>query len=282
MTKVHPGTSLRGGRGIVLEPPGGIVLPPERMPMFYRRRLRKQWLYVAVWSPRVLLSVCSIGVGPFSQAFWALWDGETLRQQTRRGRGLVDLNDMRVRFRDGRVSVDLTLDEEDAFQVLNFDDRAYTWTGKQLVRATGSIRVEGVSYEIDAPGLVDESAGYHPRHTRYKWSAGAGTDMQGRSVAWNLAEGINDAAINSERTVWVDAVPNEVGPVSIDESLAGITFAEGSRLDFRPEAVRETHDNLLVIRSNYRHPFGTFSGTLPGGIQLRDARGVMENHDVFW
>jgi hypothetical protein len=36
------------------------------------------------------------------------------------------------------------------------------------------------------------------------------------------------------------------------------------------------------VRSSYRQPFGTFTGRLPGGIELDDGFGVMEQHDVRW
>ena len=36
------------------------------------------------------------------------------------------------------------------------------------------------------------------------------------------------------------------------------------------------------MRSRYRQPFGTFSGELPGGIELAEGYGVMEDHDVHW
>jgi len=39
---------------------------------------------------------------------------------------------------------------------------------------------------------------------------------------------------------------------------------------------------MLVMRSRYRQPFGTFRGTLPGGIELAQGYGVMEEHDVRW
>ena len=37
-----------------------------------------------------------------------------------------------------------------------------------------------------------------------------------------------------------------------------------------------------MVRSEYRQPFGTFSGTLPNGIALGQAYGVMEQHDAWW
>ncbi len=39
---------------------------------------------------------------------------------------------------------------------------------------------------------------------------------------------------------------------------------------------------MLLLRSSYRQPFGTFPGTLPGGITLREAYGVMERHEAVW
>jgi hypothetical protein len=53
-------------------------------------------------------------------------------------------------------------------------------------------------------------------------------------------------------------------------------------LRFASEAVRERRENLLLVRSAYRQPFGTFSGELRGGVELAEGYGVMEEHDVWW
>ena len=53
-------------------------------------------------------------------------------------------------------------------------------------------------------------------------------------------------------------------------------------LRFAAEATRERRENLLLVRSFYRQPFGTFSGALPGGVALAEGYGVMEEHDVRW
>ncbi len=50
----------------------------------------------------------------------------------------------------------------------------------------------------------------------------------------------------------------------------------------QPEATRERQENLLLVRSAYRQPFGTFSGELPGPVPLAEGYGVMEFHDVRW
>ena len=41
-------------------------------------------------------------------------------------------------------------------------------------------------------------------------------------------------------------------------------------------------ENLLIVRSRYRQPFGTFAGALPGGIELAAGVGVMERHEALW
>ena len=48
------------------------------------------------------------------------------------------------------------------------------------------------------------------------------------------------------------------------------------------EATRSRHDNLGLFKSDYTQPFGAFSGTLPGGLELADGRGVMERHSALW
>jgi len=55
-----------------------------------------------------------------------------------------------------------------------------------------------------------------------------------------------------------------------------LRFADGRRRAIDARAV------LVVLRSAYRQPFGTFAGTLPGGMELAEGYGVMEDHDVWW
>ncbi len=103
-----------------------------------------------------------------------------------------------------------------------------------------------------------------------------------RAVAWSVIVGLNDAPHNSERSVWIDGVPHEVGPVAFAEDLSFVASSEDATVHFKAEAVRTRRDNLLLVRSQYHQPFGTFTGTLPGDIALREAYGVMEQHDAAW
>lgn len=157
-------------------------------------------------------------------------------------------------------------------------ERRYTWTRKQGgVPAAGTLVIGHEAVAIAGRAVIDDSAGYHPRHTRWHWSAGVGEAQDGRAVAWNLVSGLNDPPRDSERTVWVNGDPLEAPPSRFAADLSAV---DGLR--FHAEATRERHDNLLLVRSRYRQPFGTFSGELPGGIELARGYGVMESHDVRW
>jgi hypothetical protein len=87
---------------------------------------------------------------------------------------------------------------------------------------------------------------------------------------------------SSERAVWVAGEPHEVATVHFAADLSRIESADGSQLHFTAEAQRSRRENLLLVRSDYHAPFGTFSGTLPGGVELAHGMGVVEHHRARW
>jgi hypothetical protein len=178
------------------------------------------------------------------------------------------------------VEIDLTVEEGGGVETRHPDR---VWTRKQAgVPVRGRVDVNGRSYAVDCLGAVDDTAGYHRRHTTWTWSAGVGRGAGGERVGWNLVTGVNDSAEGSERCVWIDGEPREVGPVRFADDLSRVSFSEGGGLDFTSWGAREDHTNLLLLRSSYRQPFGTFAGALPGGTTLAEGYGVMEWHDVWW
>jgi hypothetical protein len=272
-----------------------VPLPPVRMPRWLWSRPLKRWRYVGVYGPELMLCVGSARVGPGRQSFWAVWDRATrrLHERTRRSGGGVRLGmdrPGRVLVVDDGVEIDLALEEVDGVETIcPVDGRpgAYAWTRKQGgVRAHGTVAVNGVVRELDALAIVDDSAGYHARRTAWRWCAGIGRADDGRSLAWNLVEGINDPPHDSERTVWIAGVPAEVGPARFAQDLSAVTTEDGVDLRFAAEAVRERRENLLLVRSEYRQPFGPFTGSLPGPrgerLQLAEGWGVMEQHRALW
>jgi Protein of unknown function (DUF2804) len=263
-----------------------LPLPPGPMPLRSGGGTRKRWRYVGFYGESVMLCAARAEVGPLGQAFWVLWDRgqerELGRTVLRPGSREVVLDGPRLSIDAPGLHADLTLGEADPIEAIcPSGETGWGWTRKRAgVPMHGHVEIPGRRLELDGFGVDDESAGYQARHTSWHWSAGVGTTADGRAVAWNLVEGINDPPQRSERAVWVDGVPHESAPVAFD-GLGGVRFADGSGLDFIPGAERARDDNFLVVRSTYRHRFGTFSGSLDG-VELASARGVMESHDALW
>ncbi len=250
------------------------------MPSRHGLRPLKAWRYVGVFAPEVMLCVGSVRVGPARQSFWAVWDriAGRLLEHTRPGGGRVRLEPGRIRILEPRVQVDLTLEEVDGVETVARSGSAYAWTRKQGgILATGRIAVDGIPAVVEARAVIDDTAAYYPRHTAWRWSAGVGVAPDGRALAWNLVSGVNDSPSESERTVWVDGRPTEVAPVSFEPDLSRV-----GELRFSAEAERARRDNLLLVRSSYRQPFGTFSGRLPDGSEMAQGYGVMEDHRAVW
>jgi len=240
----------------------GLALPPNRMPAFRGLRPLKRWRYEAVYSPELMLCIGDARIAGVAQRWWA-----------------VALPDGRLFEGTRDAPISLTLSEGPGVEVVSPHGRSYIWTRKQAgIPVAASVRLPDGQLTIEGGyGFVDESAGYHARHTLWRWSAGVGRLRDGRPVAWNLVDGVHDAPSSSERTVWVSGEPHEVEPVEFAEDLSAV-----GGLRFTEWSAREDHTNRLVMRSDYRQPFGSFAGELPGGLELESGYGVMEWHDVRW
>jgi hypothetical protein len=251
------------------------------MPARIGTRPLKAWRYLGAYGPEFMICVASVRIGRARQSFWAVWDREAqrLHETTWMSAGGVRLGRGSAQVSDRDAALALTFTETAGVEAVCRSGDAYGWTRKQGgVAVTGTVRLPGgEARAIEARAVIDDTAAYYERHTRWRWCAGVGTAHDGRALAWNLVEGVNDPPAGSERTVWVDGVPSEVGPVAIAPGLDG-----AGELRFHTEATREHRENLVVVRSRYRQPFGTFSGALPDGSRLREGFGVMEDHDVWW
>jgi hypothetical protein len=251
----------------------GLRLPPSRMPPLQAGRPLKRWRYVGVYRSDLLLCVGDARVAGVRQRWWAVALPDGTLEDGRRG----------VRLSTGRVEaggvIDLQLDEGEGVEVVSPHGRGWVWTRKQAgVPVRGRITAGGRTYELSGgDGFIDDSAGYHARHTSWRWSAGVGRAEDGRRVAWNLVDGVHDHGEASERTVWVDGEPHEVPPQEFAADLSRV-----GELHFREWSAREARMNLGIMRNRYRQPFGEFSGRLPGDLSLSEGYGVMEEHDVRW
>jgi hypothetical protein len=241
----------------------------------------KRWRYVGAYGPDVMACVGDAQIGPFRQRFWAVCEpGRPVVDCTTLGRGGVRMDGSRALVDTPGVKIDLTVEEDGGVETRHRDS---VWTRKQAgVPVRGAIEVHGRSYEVDCLGAVDDTEGRHARHTTWIWSAGVGRSEAGERIGWNLVTGVNDTPERSERCVWLEGVPSHVAPVRFEEDLSRVTFADGGALDFTEWGSRDDRTNMLILRSSYRQPFGTFSGVLPGGVELAEGYGVMEWHDAWW
>jgi hypothetical protein len=268
------------------------------MALFHGTRPLKRWRYVGLFCDELMACAAQVQVGPARQSFWALLPrpGGPLRQRTHvlGRRGAVELRPGResgarapvgaLRIDDAGVQLDLVLEEDPGIQADCPHGEDRVWTRKQAgIAASGTLSVDGgPPRAIRARAVIDDTAGYHARRTEWWWTAGVGEGPDGTALAWNLVAGVNDPPSGSERAVWVAGEPRETAPVSFANDLSRIWSEDGSELLFHAEAERTRHENLLLVKSDYRAPFGTFSGALPGGTPLAHGLGVVEHHRVLW
>jgi hypothetical protein len=260
-------------------------MDPEGLPLFSNGQLRKRWRYVGLFAEELMLCAARAEVGPLKQSFWVLWDRQARRQWThtalRPGSREVVFDGPRLEIDADGLRASLRLGEAEPVEVTCPSGSSQAWTRKRAgVPIEGTVEIPGRRWQVSGRGIDDESAGHHARHTSWHWSAGVGESVDGRLLAWNLVEGINDPLTGSERAIWVDGEPHEPPPVRF-EGMAGIDLADGQRLHFAPESEHAHDENYLLIRSRYRHRFGTFSGSLDG-FELAEGLGVMEEHDALW
>ena len=290
-----------------------LPLPPEKLPIRRAGNWRKKWRYLGAFSDELMLCAARVQVGPIGQTFWAVWDREerALHERTRVNAPGLARGEVWTELAEGdhtgridwapehggtlvRIEADARRSDSEHLRAFlrtgagqwvecvcpTGEADNYVWTRKRAVSVHCDVRIGERRITCEARGIEDESCGYHPHRTVWDWSAGVGRTADGRDVAWNLVNGINDPPQRSERAIWVDGSPSEPGPASFD-GLEAIE-ADGARLGFSAEAERSRVEDKPWAKYSYRQPFGTFSGSLPGGLELAEGFGVMEHHDARW
>jgi hypothetical protein len=276
----------------------GTGSPPRSCERILRAgRPRKRWRYVGIFGEQIMACAALVQIGPARQSFWAvsLRGGQSLEREhtrllpraseVRLSAGRADAGvPGELRIEDRGVRLELALHEQPGIEALCASGRAQVWTRKQAgVRVEGTLAIDGgQAAPVAALAVIDDTCGHHRRVTEWRWSAGVGRSRQGAAVAWNLVSGVNDPEHGSERAVWVEEVAAEAPPVSFAPDLSRLECADGSRLAFSALSERARRERLLLLSSDYRAPFGEFSGSLPGGIELEWGLGVMEHHRARW
>lgn len=278
----------------------------------------RRWMYAAAGGPGGAVGCAVVSIGPVGTAFaWAALDGSMHTWERRivagRGLSLGPVPAAGATYRGGGGSI--TLDGIGGFTIdvpteqggrLRADVAATPVTPVVLVTATpnggwnatekcaghrahGAFEVAGRRVEVDG-GWRDWTAGRQDRHTSWRWAAGAGGSVDGRSVGINVSTGMNGAG-EGEDVVWWDGHPHaldvsELRPVDTDPRGPWIVAGPGWELELRPWGTRAAEEDLRVVRSRYVQPVGRFGGTLPGpdgaAVTVRHLVGVTEEHEATW
>jgi hypothetical protein len=195
-----------------------------------------------------------------------------------------------VSTRDGAITAEVDV-ATDSSAVIVVPTAGGGWNATQKVAgevATGRVGVGGWQHELrDAGSWRDYTVGRQDRQTAWRWAAGAGHAGQQR-VGLNLSTGMNEHP-PGENLVWWDGIPYSL-PLEVLRPLGGfegpwMASGPGWSLDFQPVGVRAADENLLVVRSRYVQPIGTFTGTLPkpdGSVVDVHLQGVTEDHAARW
>src|SRR5438132_6704144 len=129
-------------RGPAQGRPDAVPLPPKHLGLFRKWQLRKSWHYVTFWSPDLLLCAATVKVGFINQQYWAVWDRAQglfrsnfhfLRRRVHLSPGQAQVEDV-SKVQGDRVTVEVSFEPVDEFEVYRPEGRAYIWSHKQLSR----------------------------------------------------------------------------------------------------------------------------------------------------
>ncbi|MBX3204167.1 MAG: DUF2804 domain-containing protein [Labilithrix sp.] len=290
---------------------------------------RKKWVYVALASDEVWVSLAVVRMGYATSAFGFAFDLRSRRMladatvvappraaeiaddahaagvlarfgfgrtsiaiERRPARGATtEVCELRARF--AGLDIDVAIDEAAAPPSIS----AIAELGPSLVSATekralatahGSVVAGGRRFSLDgAMAAYDYTHGLMPRHTRWRWAFAMGRAKDGAPVAFNFVQGfVGEAECAAFRTDGVFPIrePHFDFDVARPEAPWRLV-GDGTDLTFDVGGVHAQRTNLVVVRSRFLQPVGTFRGTLRvdgRDVELDGVPGVVEDQDVLW
>lgn len=284
---------------------------------------RKRWIYAAIATDDIWLSAAVVRTGYAATAFAFVYDlrgrrmlvdrtelgpaplsrvsddfhaqgeiasfamGKTRLTMSRRGTTL----DLHVRMRD--LEVDAGIDETTGPPAIT----AIAPLGEGLLNATEKRALLSVRGQVRCGhrelALAGGRAGYDythgllARHTKWRWAFALGKTTLGEPFGFNVVQGFVG---EPECAAFVGG---EVVPIAeprfeldVNEPLRPWRLsANGIELAFSPGAVHAQSTNLVLVKSRFLQPAGTFTGTMRVGereVGVAGLPGVVEDQDVLW
>lgn len=280
---------------------------------------RKRWVYTAIATDEVWIAVAVVRTGYAATAFAFAYDlvgkrmlldasvlgpapvarvagdchaqgelarfslGKTRIAMTRGGSVLG----LQVRMRD--LEIDASIDESagppaiTAIADLGAGLRSGT-EKRGLLPVRGRARCGSRELGLDGGTAgYDYTHGLLPRHTSWRWAFALGRSSGGERFGLNLVQGFVGAAecaafigdrlvpLAEPRFAFDAAAPLE--PWRITGPAVDLTFTPG--------AAHADGTNLLLVKSRFIQPVGTFAGTIAGST-VSSLPGVVEDQDILW
>ena len=177
---------------------------------------------------------------------------------------------------------------------LPFSGNVGMYSTKGAFPVTGELEVDGERHVFtakDTVALLDDHKGYYPYVMKWDWVT-SGAVVDGVTCAFNLTRNdVRDPERYNENCVWRGAAVGRLPAVTFTREKAKqpgerwkIRDREGRvDLDFEPSVPGDVRVNAVIVKSQYRGPFGTFTGRLePEGLPPLSIDGWFGMGEQFW
>lgn len=151
-----------------------------------------------------------------------------------------------------------------------FAENRALYSHKALMPMSGQLTIDGNNYEFhkaDSFVIMDDHKGYYPFEMVYDWVTTAGYDNKNKLIGFNLtANQIENPEKYNENCLWIDGDMQPLPPVTIQRPNGvmspWIIQDAYKRVDlkFIPKFDGRINLNLLLFKTQYYAPYGTFSG----------------------
>lgn len=166
------------------------------------------------------------------------------------------------------------------------------YTHKTACPVEGFVSFDGKRVQLDPQtdlALMDLQKSYYPYRSFWKWATFAGHDSSGRLLAMNMCENfLEESERYNENCVWVDGriFPCSAAVFSFNEDDPlepwEINTTDGAlQVRFKPQGLRAQRSGFGPILSDFKQPFGTFTGTVRVAgetIEVENHFGLCEHH----
>jgi len=163
------------------------------------------------------------------------------------------------------------------------------------LKAKGNIILNRKTFRLDLKNtfaIFDWTNGFYPRQTSWNWACGAGIARDGSQIGFNFSSGVYEKGL-LENVVWINGKPEKTDEMifAYNPQNPSLPWQIKSRdgavnLTFTPEGIRRANDNLLIIKSRFIQPCGSFNGSISTGgsspIHFSGVGGVVEEHHATW